>query len=390
MKMLIGIILMLFLLVSFIIPSSKAQVTASTDLSPFPLTIADTASVVCRGNFYIIGGYGNNSGDLRNTIFRYNVSSDSWTQLANMITPRWGPTASCSGDRIYVFNGNNGTLLNINEYYNITLNMWFSATPEPSLNLHGQGDCSATYNTDSIFVQRQNVIAKYTVSTDTWTNYLTSDDFGLFMTCGIVGDFFYVMGGNALTNKVSQWDILGTRWTNSYDFTPYVQYGGLSNVVRNGLIYYGYGFDNSNFFAKMYSYDPVAKIWIHLNDGNHPRDGVGSGILNNTIYIVGGRFHVPAFGLDYVEGYDITFGQRIFSVSAVSVILLLSACALFVAGFKWPIMWILSSIAGLVSAVLLFSDLHNVILSGVISGAFILIPIIGVYKILTEPTGAKF
>src|SRR5437867_2623547 len=176
----------------------KAQNQGSTDKAPFPINIADPAFAVCQGSFYIIGGFSNSTAEIRNTTFRYNASSDSWIRLANMITSRWGATASCSGDRIYVFAGNDGTITNVAEYYNITLNLWFTVTGDPGLFIRGQGACSATYNTDSIFVMRQNVHRKYTVSTDSWVGFATTDDFGLFMNCGIVGDFFYVMGGNTL------------------------------------------------------------------------------------------------------------------------------------------------------------------------------------------------
>jgi Kelch motif len=382
-----GIILLFLFLVLPSVALSDASTGASIDLSPFPITIADPASSICRGSFYILGGYGNSSAELRNTTFRYNVSSDSWVQLANMTVARWGPSASCSNDRIYVFNGNNGTAVNFVEYYNITLNTWTTVTPEPGGFFQGQGDCSATYNTDSILVMKQNVIKKYTVSTDTWSSpFGTTDDFGTFMTCAIIGDFFYVMGGTTLTGRVNRLDIIGTGWTSSYDTTPYNQYGGLSSVSRNGLIYYGYGFDNVNFFAKMYSYDPVSKIWRHLPDGNHIRDGVGSGILNNTIYIVGGRFHVPAFGLDYVEAYNVTFTQIVNTISAIGWILAIAAIIIFSFGIliKFPLAIFVSGVVVIFLALQLFTETNSVIISSFTWLLAIFVVLIGVREMLKD------
>jgi len=341
MKTLFAVAVMFALLGVLFISSVTVAAVTVIDKNPLPFVIADPAfTVSADGSFYLIGGYGNNGSDIRTSNLRYNQSSDSWISLANMTTARWGATAAAVLDRIYVFSGavtSGGATTNVTEVYNITTNTWSSRSPTPFL-ITGTGDCATNYGSDAIYILRQNELYLYSVSGDIFTekHNLGADDTGTFMNCAIVGDFLYVIGGTTLRLSVRQYNILFDLWNANYDVAPYAQYGGLAKVVRDGIIYYGYGFDGTTFFSKMYSYDPLAKTFIRLPDGNHIRDGVGSAILGNKIYIAGGRFKVPAFGLDYVEEFDISPTAPVVTpIGGLGFVefLLLVWIALLIAGF---------------------------------------------------------
>jgi hypothetical protein len=88
---------------------------------------------------------------------------------------------------------------------------------------------------------------------------------------------------------------------------PYKRYGATrENPVINGKIYVTHGWNSEGyFFTSNYVYNPVANTWELKGSANHPRDGVACGVINNKLYVVGGRDVFPdTYGLPYNEAYD--------------------------------------------------------------------------------------
>ena len=74
---------------------------------------------------------------------------------------------------------------------------------------------------------------------------------------------------------------------------PVSRYGATrENPVIGGKIYVTHGWNNDYFFTCNYVYDPVNDTWELKGSANHPRDGVACGVINNKLYVVGGR-NVP-------------------------------------------------------------------------------------------------
>ena len=61
------------------------------------------------------------------------------------------------------------------------------------------------------------------------------------------------------------------------------------NPVINGKIYVTHGHAGTPFFVTNYAYDPATNTWEQKASADYARDGVGCGVINNKLYVVGGR-----------------------------------------------------------------------------------------------------
>ncbi|MBK7031576.1 MAG: hypothetical protein IPH45_21330 [Bacteroidales bacterium] len=59
--------------------------------------------------------------------------------------------------------------------------------------------------------------------------------------------------------------------------------------VINGKIYVTHGLDGTNFYTTNFVYDTITNAWELKGLANHARDGVGCGIIDNKLYVIGGR-----------------------------------------------------------------------------------------------------
>ena len=157
---------------------------------------------------------------------------------------------------------------------------------------------------------------EYDPVADTYTRKADVPNPRSWATCAVVGSNIYLIGG---------WNLSGGGGTNTmqvlnpdtdtWDLTrmpmPVSRYGATrENPVIDGKIYVTHGWNfEGYFFTCNYVYDPVANTWELKGSANHARDGVACGVINNKLYVVGGRnsdivFGPPSAGLNYHEVYD--------------------------------------------------------------------------------------
>lgn len=129
-------------------------------------------------------------------------------------------------------------------------------------------------------------------------------------TCAVVNDKIYLIGGysyatpSGATNVNEVYDPATDTWTTKAPM-PISKYGATrENPVINGKIYITHGL-NGGFHVDNYVYDPATDTWTQKAAATHPRDGVECGIIDNKLYVVGGRDVSGApFGVPYNEVYD--------------------------------------------------------------------------------------
>jgi N-acetylneuraminic acid mutarotase len=152
---------------------------------------------------------------------------------------------------------------------------------------------------------------EYDPATDTYTakaNVPTPRSWG---TCALVDGLIYVIGGysygspSGATDVNEVYDPATDTWTTKAPM-PVKKYGATrENPVIGGKIYVTHGRDGSYFLNKNYAYDPSTDTWLKKSSGVNPRDGVGCGVINNKLYVLGGRdIFSCAVGRNYVEEYD--------------------------------------------------------------------------------------
>jgi DNA-binding CsgD family transcriptional regulator/N-acetylneuraminic acid mutarotase len=73
--------------------------------SPLPVAMSAYALTSFEGRLYLFGGW--DGQQYLDTVFRYDVASDQWTQLPSMPVKRAFAGAAASGDRIFVLGGRN-------------------------------------------------------------------------------------------------------------------------------------------------------------------------------------------------------------------------------------------------------------------------------------------
>jgi len=281
--------------------------------APLPSFKADNASVVYNNLLFIFGGYDRNPATcvkyyLAET-FVYDPITNTWTQLANMPTPRWGPVAVELNGLIHIFAGEAITgLTGAHEVYNPATNTWSTWSNVPP-QLADQGGMGISYgNKIHLFLRQYHY--EYDPATDTYTakaNVPTPRTWG---TCALVNGLIYVIGGysygspSGATNVNEVYNPATNTWTTRAPM-PVKKYGATrENPVIGGKIYVTHGRDGS-FFTNNYVYDPSTNTWSKKSSGVNPRDGVGCGVINDRLYVVGGRdIFSCAVGRNYVEEYD--------------------------------------------------------------------------------------
>jgi hypothetical protein len=149
---------------------------------------------------------------------------------------------------------------------------------------------------------------EYDPVNDTYTQKANVPNPRFWCTVAVVNSKIYLIGGHhagVANNDNQEYDPATDTWAIKSPF-PGIRWGmARENPVINGKIYVSHGLDGSAFHTENYAYDPATDSWELKAPAKHPRDGVGCGIINNKIYIIGGRadFSGP-YGLDKNEVYD--------------------------------------------------------------------------------------
>jgi Domain of unknown function (DUF2341)/Kelch motif len=279
------------------------------DKAPMPTPIADIATVVYSGKIYSIGGYGNGPMDPQNKNYLYDPVANTWTEKLHMPSARWGMAAVEYNGLIFVFGGSVDTSIgNVrkNEVYNTSLNTWTTKASMPTTISH-QGLAAIKFGT-KIHLFYETYHYEYDPSTDIYTAKANVPNPRFWSTVAVVGTKIYLIGGyhaGVATNYNQALDPATNTWTTKAP-SPAVKWGtARENPVINGLIYVTHGLDGNLFHSSNFVYDPVANIWTQKGPAVHARDGVGGGVINNKLYIIGGRSNLDApVGLGYNEVYD--------------------------------------------------------------------------------------
>jgi len=283
--------------------------TGWQDKAPMPTAIADLTTAAYNGKLYSFGGYGNGPGNPLNKNYEYDPATNIWTEKTPMPTARWGMAAVEFDGLIYVFGGSiSSGAGNIakNEVYNPLSNSWTSKTDIPSV-LARQGLMGVKFG-NKIHLFYESYHYEYDPATDAYTQKVNVPIPRMWCTSAVVGSKIYLIGGHhagSAYNENQEYDPATDNWAIKAPLPISLWGTTRDNPVINGKIYVTHGLDGSAFHTDNYVYDPATNTWEQKGPAAHPRDGVGCGVVNNKLYVIGGRadFSGP-YGLVYNEVYD--------------------------------------------------------------------------------------
>ena len=234
--------------------SYKFDGTTWSTIAALPVAVEFASAVTDGTNIYIMGGV-NGAGNAVKTLRRYNVATNTYTNLAAFNTNVWGATAAYLNGKIYKFSGNTNTgVTNVLEIYDIATNTWTAG-------------------------------AAYPLSLG-------------FVNCFVSGNFIYAAGGidaAATPNpslKTYRYDPATNTWNDAaIADLPATRWGGASALYNGqGLIAGGFvgGANDVNISTSAIVWDPTANAWSTIPSMLAERARMGGAVLNNSFYVVGG------------------------------------------------------------------------------------------------------
>jgi len=315
--------------------ASPTAGTAWQSIANYPTTIQDNLAEFSGGKLY--SGFGFDGLEDLNSLYSYDPTAGTWTQLASASDTRETPAHGFIGGKLYVAGGwgASGNPDTNTEVYDPLANAWSqgpawsgalagSASAVLGGKLYVVGGCNAsTCGTTSVSVLDTNA--------GTWSTAAAYPESTSWLGCGAIGGKIYCAGGSD-GNNTSQhtyvYDPSGNTWSRLADMP-----GGVwasAYTAANGLLLLQDGVNSSGTLTNQgMAYDPSSDSWTALPNANAAAYRFGGAL---GFYMVGGgqgTFVTPLNTASVLPGYDQggSAGAPWLSLSANSVTLAAGASA---------------------------------------------------------------
>ncbi|MBK9215520.1 MAG: beta-propeller fold lactonase family protein [Chloracidobacterium sp.] len=173
---------------------------------------------VSDGTFVYVFGGGDSVASTRfNDLWRWDPTTGTWTQLANMPTGKQNIQGAYWNGKIYVPGGYNATPAHITEnaIYDIATNTWSTGAPEPA----AVSGATVAYN-NKVYVFGGNpgptaITRIYDIAANTWSTGASMPTATTYGRAVVVGNFAYYIGGiaGATTAAVHRYDLVADTWS---------------------------------------------------------------------------------------------------------------------------------------------------------------------------------
>jgi len=218
-----------------------------TTLAPYPISVWRASLVALNGKVYGMGGYQALNPfpfDPSNKAFVYDPGTNSWSPIADMISPRGSSASVVLNGIIHLVGGANTDALDSHHSYDPDTDSWSSVS---SLNQKRSGLTAATINS-KIYA---------------------------------VGGYF-LSGGVVSLSSAEVYDPGTNDWSNIASM-PFTKLGITSEVVQNKM----YVFGNENGTAVL-EYNPAADVWTSLVNMPENVNFSGAATVEGLVYVLGG------------------------------------------------------------------------------------------------------
>ena len=279
-------------------PTIQIAGTWST-ASPIPQAVQEISAAVLDGRIYIAGGIDSN-GRTSISAFRYDPSTDSWEQIADLPAGRHHMPLAAVNDTIYAIGGltttGSGFVAQDNLWiYDAGTDQWAARTALPQPRgagaagvVDGHIVVAGGYDDN---VQLLDSVVIYDPASNSWragAPILTPRD---HLAGGVVNGVFYLIGGRRVTATstlvtVEAYDLVTDSWTALANM-PTSRGGLAAGVVGQQIFVFGGEPDQSMFIANE-AYDVTSDIWALAPRMPTGRHGLGVVAVGNAVFTIGG------------------------------------------------------------------------------------------------------
>ncbi|WP_227014222.1 Kelch repeat-containing protein [Bacillus amyloliquefaciens] len=225
---------------------------------------------------------------------------DKWTRLLDMIEPNYAFESAVVGNSIYVLGGARNQKYNKNYSFDTISQKWMQGLDMPTPRV---GSCTAVignciyvfggYNGATVYKS----VDVYDTETNTWGSAPDIPTPTCHASAAVINDTIYLIGGfdtDAAHSQHYAFDTLSQTW--SVKKAPPINIYATETEVFNGKSYLiggqtkevVQGHIRSNLNEFIYEYDPVLDRWSRKKFLG-PLQNTSTAVLNNKIYIIGGR-----------------------------------------------------------------------------------------------------
>jgi hypothetical protein len=289
--------------------ASPTAGTAWQSIANYPTTIQDNLAEFSGGKLY--SGFGFDGSQDLSSLYSYDPTAGTWTQLASASDTRETPAHGFIGGKLYVAGGwgASGSPDTNTEVYDPSANAW-SPGPAWSGALAGSGStvlgdklyviggCDAsTCGTTSVSV--------LDTASGTWSTAAAYPESTSWLGCGAIAGKIYCAGGSDGTNTSQHtyvYDPAGNTWTRLADMPTGVW--ASAYTAANGLLLLQDGVVGSTLTNQGWAYDPASDTWTTLPNANAAAYRFGGAL---GFYMVGGGqglFQTPLNTASVLPGYD--------------------------------------------------------------------------------------
>ncbi len=294
-------VMMLLVILSFtqVFQVANAAKDEWNQLADLPTARVGAVANAVDGKIYLIGGF-----NAFNETLEYDPSDDKWTKKKDIPTGRGGAASVVVGSKIYVLAGKHtGFTYNKFEVYDTKKDEWETLPDIPFVSKSkGSYNVQAGVIGNKIYVLGGKEFFSYDLTSQTWKeeaplNVKTEGATGL-----VLKEKFYIIGQND-NRQVFEYDTNKGVWS----FKKRNLSGYLTGVTYEGNMIFP-----ASSTRKLNIYDANKEEIIGVDVPYHnPRIGASSVIIDDTLYVIGGR--------DYNVNYTEIADQNYKSVISLSL-----------------------------------------------------------------------
>jgi len=297
-------------------PLENSWIKKST---PMPSQYWADEAAVANGTIYLMGvfsrtaGYPSHLVDIISNNYAYNPSTDSWTKIAPMPTPRVSFAIASYNNKIYVIGGleatSNGVSqisCSVNEVYDPSTDTWATAASVPT----GTSGAQANTVNGKIYViggssgnitlksSTLNMTQIFDPSTDSWSMAASMLYPFASAVSAVIDNNIFVIGGG-YTDFIQIYDVAKNAWSLSSATNALVPGEGAGATTGFNASKRVYAFGGEEGFLvwanRTNAYDPVSNSWM-------TEEPMPDALMFPTVAVVNDVFYVFGVGSNWPGG----------------------------------------------------------------------------------------